>query len=85
MDGFVIFILFAVFCYFLNFSTNGDFGRIIVGLFPREFEALGMYICMQCICLYAYMYKHTFIYMFTYEWIIVGLFPREFEALGISI
>jgi hypothetical protein len=44
MDGFVIFTLFAVFCYFFNFSTNGDFGRIIVGLFPREFEALGISI-----------------------------------------
>jgi len=42
LDGFVIFILLAVFCYFFNFSTNGDFGRVIVGLFPREFEALGL-------------------------------------------
>ena len=42
LDGFVIFILLAIFCYFFNLSTNGDFGRILVGLFPKEFEALGL-------------------------------------------
>ena len=42
LDGFIIFVLFATFCYFFNFSTNGDFGRVLVGLFPREFEALGL-------------------------------------------
>ena len=42
LDGFIIFVLFAMFCYFFNFSTNGDFGRVIVGLFPREFEVLGL-------------------------------------------
>ena len=42
LDGFIIFVLLAMFCYFFNFSTNGDFGRVIVGLFPREFEALGL-------------------------------------------
>ena len=42
LDGFVIFILIAVFCYSFNFSTNGDFGRVLVGLFPREFKALGL-------------------------------------------
>ena len=42
LDGLIIFVLFAMFCYFFNFSTNGDFGRVIVALFPREFEALGL-------------------------------------------
>lgn len=42
LDGFVIFGLLAVFCYFFNTSTNGDFARVLVGLFPREFEALGL-------------------------------------------
>lgn len=42
LDGFVIFILLAIFCYFFNVSTNGDFGRVLVGLFPKEFEALGL-------------------------------------------
>lgn len=42
LDGFILLILFAVFCFFFNHSTNGDFGRVIVGLFPREFEALGL-------------------------------------------
>lgn len=42
LDGLIIFVLFAMFCYFFNFSTNGDFGRVIVALFPREFKALGL-------------------------------------------
>ena len=42
LDGFVIVSLIAVFCYFFNHSTNGDFGRILAGLFPREFKALGL-------------------------------------------
>lgn len=42
LDGFVIVILLAAFCYFFNSSTNGDFARVLVGLFPREFEALGL-------------------------------------------
>jgi hypothetical protein len=42
LDGFVIVILLALFCYFFNNSTNGDFARVLVGLFPREFEALGL-------------------------------------------
>ena len=42
LDGFVMFILLAIFCYFFNVSTNGDFARILVGLFPKEFEALGL-------------------------------------------
>jgi hypothetical protein len=42
LDGFVIVILLGLFCYFFNRSTNGDFARILVGLFPREFEALGL-------------------------------------------
>jgi hypothetical protein len=42
LDGFVIVILLATCCFFFNSSTNGDFARILVGLFPREFEALGL-------------------------------------------
>ena len=42
LDGFVIISLIAVFCYFFNHSTNGDFGRVLAGLFPREFKALGL-------------------------------------------
>lgn len=42
LDGFVIIILLAICCYFFNHSTNGDFGRILVGLFPKEFKALGL-------------------------------------------
>jgi hypothetical protein len=42
LDGFVYLILFAIFCYFFNYSTNGDFGRVMCGLFPREFSALGL-------------------------------------------
>ena len=42
LDGFVIVILLALFFYFFNSSTNGDFARVLVGLFPREFEALGL-------------------------------------------
>lgn len=42
LDGFVMITLIAVFCYFFNHSTNGDFGRVLSGLFPREFKALGL-------------------------------------------
>lgn len=47
LDGFIVFVLFATFCYFFNFSTNGDFGRVIVAFFPREFEALGLKVRLE--------------------------------------
>jgi len=34
-------LLFGAF-YFSNIATNGDLGRVLAGLFPREFKALGL-------------------------------------------
>jgi hypothetical protein len=42
VDWFIYLALFCGFCYFFNVSTNGDFGRVIAGLFPREIETLGL-------------------------------------------
>ena len=42
VDWFIYLALICGFCYFFNVSTNGDFGRVIAGLFPREFETLGL-------------------------------------------
>ena len=42
VDWFIYLALFCGFCYFFNVSTNGDFGRVVAGLFPREIETLGL-------------------------------------------
>jgi hypothetical protein len=42
IDWFIYLTLFCAFCYFFNVSTNGDFGRVVAGIFPREFETLGL-------------------------------------------
>jgi hypothetical protein len=42
VDAIVLFVLVAVLIYFLQLSTQGNFGRVLCGLFPREFETLGL-------------------------------------------
>jgi hypothetical protein len=39
----IIFIAFiCIVCYLVNESTGGDLARMLVGMFPREFEVLGL-------------------------------------------
>jgi len=42
IDWIIYIILIFGFCYFFNVSTKGDFGRVLAGMFPREFETLGL-------------------------------------------
>ena len=42
VDWIVYIILIVAACYFFNVSTKGDFGRVLAGMFPREFETLGL-------------------------------------------
>lgn len=42
IDWFVYIVLIFGACYFFNVSTKGDFGRVLAGMFPREFETLGL-------------------------------------------
>ena len=42
VDAIVLFVLVGVLIYFLQLSTHGNFGRVLCGLFPREFETLGL-------------------------------------------
>ena len=43
MLDWAVFLFAIVFIVFLiNQQTNGDFARILAGIFPREFEALGL-------------------------------------------
>ena len=42
LDTCIFLVMIAVFCYFVQLSTQGNFGRVLAGIFPREFETLGL-------------------------------------------
>lgn len=42
IDWIVFLIIACVVIYGINIASDGDFGRIIVAVFPTEFEALGL-------------------------------------------
>ena len=41
-DFIILAILIGIFCFCVNKSTDGNFGRIVAAIFPREFGALGL-------------------------------------------
>ena len=47
LDTCIFLIMIAVFCYFVQLSTQGNFGRVLAGIFPREFETLGLKTYME--------------------------------------
>ena len=42
LDTCIFLVMVAVFFYFVQLSTQGNFGRVLAGIFPREFETLGL-------------------------------------------
>ena len=42
VDRGILVLLIVTFLYFANKSSNGDLGRILAALFPKEMEALGL-------------------------------------------
>lgn len=42
VDGVVVITLVGVLFYALQVSTEGTFGRMVAGIFPREMEAIGL-------------------------------------------
>jgi nitrate reductase NapE component len=42
LDWLIFLILIFVAFHFLNVTSHGDFGRVLCGIFPREFEWLGL-------------------------------------------
>ena len=42
VDAVILFVLVGVLVYCLQLSSQGNFGRVLCGLFPREFETLGL-------------------------------------------
>eukprot|EP01041_Mallomonas_annulata_P014719 gene14719-31291_t len=41
-DWILFIVALCIIGYFANKQTNGDIGRVLAGLFPREFETLGI-------------------------------------------
>jgi len=42
LDTAIFLVMIAVFCYFVQLSSKGNFGRMLAGIFPREFQTLGL-------------------------------------------
>ncbi len=39
---FIFLVLVGALLYFCNINSNGDVGRVLAGMFPKEFETLGL-------------------------------------------